>query len=112
MMVAVAATPALAYAHPATDPVAPPPPAPQLDDAKIREIVDREIARVLTERAAKEAAEKAQREAAEKEAPKDDKTGDLTGSSGFMDTRLAFTLTNENIFAKPGETIPSVPGWR
>jgi hypothetical protein len=67
---------------------------------------------VLTERAAKDAAEKAQREAADKEAAKDDKTGDLTGSSGFMDTRLAFTLTNENIFAKPGETIPSVPGWR
>src|SRR5687768_7405176 len=29
-----------------------------------------------------------------------------------MDTRLAFTLTHENILAKPGETIPSAPGWR
>jgi hypothetical protein len=29
-----------------------------------------------------------------------------------MDTRLAFTLTNENILAKPGETTPSAPGWR
>jgi len=29
-----------------------------------------------------------------------------------MDTRLAFTLTNENILAKPGETIPNAPGWR
>jgi hypothetical protein len=29
-----------------------------------------------------------------------------------MDTRLAFTLTNENVLVKPGETIPSVPGWR
>jgi hypothetical protein len=36
----------------------------------------------------------------------------LTGASGFMDTRLAFTLTNENVLVKPGETIPSVPGWR
>ncbi len=29
-----------------------------------------------------------------------------------MDTRLAFTLTNENLLVAPGETIPSVPGWR
>ena len=29
-----------------------------------------------------------------------------------MDTRLSFTLTNENVLVKPGETIPSVPGWR
>ena len=36
----------------------------------------------------------------------------LTGADGFMDVRLNFTLTNENVFAKPGETIPSVPGWR
>ena len=34
------------------------------------------------------------------------------GESGFMDVRLNLTLTNENLFAKPGETIPSVPGWR
>ena len=33
-------------------------------------------------------------------------------SSDFMDVRLNFTLTNENVFVKPGETIPSVPGWR
>lgn len=32
--------------------------------------------------------------------------------SDFMDVRLNFTLTNENVFAEPGETIPSVPGWR
>src|SRR5205085_12354384 len=81
-------------------------------ESKVREIVDREVAKILTERAAKEAADKAAKEAADKEAAKDDKAGDLTGSSGFMDTRLAFTLTNENILAKPGETIPSVPGWR
>src|SRR5688572_7317415 len=29
-----------------------------------------------------------------------------------MDTRIAFTLTNENMLVKPGETIPSAPGWR
>ncbi|HEU0036620.1 MAG TPA: hypothetical protein VFQ53_38670 [Kofleriaceae bacterium] len=83
-----------------------------MDDARVREIVDREIARVLTERAAKEAADKAAKEAADKEAAAAATNDDLTGSSGFMDTRLAFTLTNENILAKPGETIPSVPGWR
>ena len=85
-----------------------------LDEARIREIVDREIARVLTERAAQEAADKLAREALEKDAgtAPPDKPADLTGGSGFMDTRLAFTITNENILAKPGETIPSVPGWR
>jgi hypothetical protein len=91
----------------------PAPPQPQIDEARIREIVDREIARVLAERGAKEAAERAEKEAAEKEAPRvEEKERDLTGQSGFMDTRLAFTLTNENILARPGETIPSVPGWR
>ncbi len=107
---------ASASAQPGEPPVTPPPPAPEpaaVDEARIREIVDREIARVLTERAAKEAAEKAAKEAAEKEATaKDADDSDLTGASGFMDTRLAFTITNENILAKPGETIPSVPGWR
>lgn len=34
------------------------------------------------------------------------------GDSSFMDVRLNLTLTNENVFAEPGETIPSVPGWR
>lgn len=92
---------------------APAPPQPQIDEARIREIVDREIARVLAERSAREAAERAERETAEKEAPRvEEKERDLTGQSGFMDTRLAFTLTNENVLAKPGETIPSVPGWR
>lgn len=114
----------ISFAQPGTDPLGPgtdtgtgsavpPPPDPQqLDEAKIREIVDRELARVLTERAAKDAAEKAAKEAQEKEAAEVEKAGDLTGNSGFMDTRLAFTITNENILAKPGETIPSVPGWR
>lgn len=98
----------------AQQPGEPAPTAVQIDEAKIKEIVDREIARILTERAAREAAERAAKEATEKEthtsAPgKDD---NMVGGSGFMDTRLAFTLTNENILAKPGETIPSVPGWR
>jgi hypothetical protein len=34
------------------------------------------------------------------------------GRASFMDVRLNITLTNENVFAQPGETIPSVPGWR
>ena len=91
---------------------APPQPQPQIDEARIRELVDREIARVLTERAAKEAADRQAKEAAEKEAPPPEKESDLNGLGGFLDTRLAFTITNENILAKPGETIPSVPGWR
>lgn len=37
---------------------------------------------------------------------------EVRGESGFMDVRLNLTLTNENLFAEPGETIPSVPGWR
>src|SRR5262245_19060706 len=30
----------------------------------------------------------------------------------FVDTRLNFTITNENVLVAPGETNPSVPGWR
>ena len=87
-------------------------PAPAIDEARLRELVDREVARILTERAAKEAAERAAREAAERDAAASEDTGEVRGASGFMDTRLAFTLTNENILVKPGETVPSVPGWR
>ena len=81
------------------------------EEARIRELVDREVARILTERAAKEAAERAAKEAADKEATATE-PGELHGSSGFMDTRLAFTITNENMLARPGETVPSAPGWR
>ncbi len=28
----------------------------------------------------------------------------------FVDTRLNFTLTDENVLVKPGQTNPSVPG--
>ena len=41
-----------------------------------------------------------------------DEKAKIRGKSGFMDVRLNLTFTNENLFAKPGETIPSVPGWR
>jgi len=115
VLVAALAAPVTAFAQPAdptpapTDPVA----APPVDDAKIREIVDREIARVLNERAAKEASERAAKEQAEAAAPSNaSEPSDLTGASGPYDTRLAFTLTNENLLVEPGETIPSVPGWR
>ncbi|MBA3542524.1 MAG: hypothetical protein H0T79_23110 [Deltaproteobacteria bacterium] len=128
MFGATALVPLMATAQPA-----PPPPPPgdgsaagglggaglvvngQVDEAKLKEMVDREIARVLTERAAKEAADKAAKELEAKEtpaAPSKDGPSEITGSSGFFDTRLAFTLTNENLLVKPGETIPSVPGWR
>jgi len=115
LVLAVVAAPQLASAQQPIPDNPQPQPTPQaIDEAKVREMVDREVARILTERAAKEAADKAAREAAEKEtaAAAADKDSDLTGNSGFMDTRLAFTLTHENILAKPGETIPSAPGWR
>jgi hypothetical protein len=122
VLFAALATPVIALGQPAEPPPSPegtqgsaaptPPPAPVIDEAKIREIVDREVARILTERAAKEAAERADKETAEKEAASSDDAGELRGASGFMDTRIAFTLTNENILVEPGETIPSAPGWR
>lgn len=93
---------------PASNPATPA--AAPIDEAKIRELVDRELARILTERAAKDAAAQAAKEAQQDAAA--DARGDVRGSSGFMDTRLAFTITNENMLVKPGETIPSAPGWR
>ena len=104
--------PALALAQPGDPGAGSAVPPPAEDEARIKEIVDKEVAKILTERGAKEAADKAAKEAVEKEAASSEKPGDLTGKSGFMDTRLAFTLTNENMLVKPGETIPSVPGWR
>jgi len=120
--VAAPLAPLIAGAQPAEPPGAPegnqgagsaaPAPAPVIDEAKIRELVDREVARILTERAAKDAAERAAKEAADREAAATEEPGELRGASGFMDTRLAFTFTNENMLVKPGETIPSAPGWR
>jgi hypothetical protein len=106
---------AAGFASPARgQPAEPPGPEGRLvvpDEGRIRELVDREVARILTERAAKEAAERAAKEASDKEAAASE-PGELRGSSGFMDTRIAFTLTNENMLARPGETTPSTPGWR
>src|SRR5215831_15889619 len=116
-ILAALAVPVLASAQPAE----PPPPeagggsgssAAVDEDSRIREIVDRELAKVLNDRAAKEAAERAAQPASDKDASTPPADGELSGASGFMDTRLAFTLTNENLLVKPGETIPSVPGWR
>ena len=120
---AAAIIPAVASAQPAEPPGAPEgnqgsgagsaaPAAPAIDEAKLRELVDREVARILTERAAKEAAERAAKEAAEMDASTAGDGDQIKGASGFMDTRLAFTFTNENILVKPGQTIPSAPGWR
>ena len=36
----------------------------------------------------------------------------LAHAGDFVDTRLNFTLTDENLLVKPGETNPSVPGLR
>ena len=113
-LLAVVAAPVLASAQPAEPPPPEPPAVQPMTKEEIEKLVNDEVARILTDRAAKEAAAQAQREAQEKEAtaaaPAAD--SDLTGASGFMDTRLAFTLTHENILAEPGETIPSAPGWR
>jgi hypothetical protein len=94
-----------------SEPTQPPAPAP-IDEARIRELVDRELAKILTDRAAKEAADRAARDAAATDADQQAGQGTLKGNNGFMDTRLAFTLTNENLLAKPGQTIPNAPGWR
>jgi hypothetical protein len=86
--------------------------ATMMTDAQIKELVDRELARILTERAAKDAAEKAARDASTADNQTDERKGEIIGQSGQTDVRLAFTLTNENVLVSPGETIPSVPGWR
>lgn len=128
LLAAVGTAPRIVHAQPAEPPGAPegnrgPGPAGHgpaagseagsgIDEARLRELVDREVARILTERAARDAAERAAREAAEREAAAGEDTGEVRGASGFMDTRLAFTLTNENMLVRPGETVPSVPGWR
>ncbi len=111
------AQPADASGEPNSGSASPPGPAPNPpetngDEARIREIVDRELARVLTERAAKDAAEKAATENAQPSGTTGAKAGDIRGQSGLFDTRIAFTMTNENVLVQPGETIPSVPGWR
>jgi len=99
----------------------PPPPTPTTDvppepvtvDEATRAIIADEVARAVAAERARWEAEQAQTAEAAKAAGVEPAGEDyLTGDSGFMDVRLNFTLTNENILAKPGETIPSVPGWR
>jgi hypothetical protein len=117
------AVPSVAFAQPAdpsgepngsASPAGPDPNTPEAngDERRIRELVDRELARVLTERAAKEAAERAASENDQPSGTTGVKLGDVKGQSGLFDTRIAFTMTNENVLVQPGETIPSVPGWR
>jgi hypothetical protein len=88
------------------------PGAGAVDEAQVKELVDRELAKILNDRAARDAAERAAREDQNLTSTSSNSPENLTGSSGFMDTRIAFTLTNENVLTSPGETIPSVPGWR
>ncbi len=99
-----------AHAQPGDEP---PPPPPGLTADEVRAIADEAAAAaVAAERArvAAEAAAEAPVDApAEPAAAEEDYLG---GGDGFTDVRLNFTFTNENLLAKPGETIPSVPGWR
>lgn len=85
----------------------PPPPeaeAPPISEERIREIIREEQARAAADVPAPIAIP---------EPPPDPEPEDyLTGANGFMDVRLNLTLTNENVLVEPGETIPSVPGWR
>lgn len=117
--------PALALAQP--DPLPVPPPEPQpvvLSADQVRAIADEAAAAAVAAERARVAAEaeaaatasttvQAEAEAAAK-ATAAEKAGEdyITGSGGFTDVRLNFTLTNENMLAEPGETIPSVSGWR
>jgi len=115
---------ASAVAQPAPPPAPPaPPPAPApapeaaapapVDEQSLRAMIEQEVAKaVAAERARWEAEQAQQPPAATAPTAPPPAEPALTGDGGFMDVRLNFTLTNENILAKPGETIPSVPGWR
>jgi hypothetical protein len=115
ILVAAAASPA--FAQPTgPEPVPPPPPPEQptgVDEDRAREIA-REV--WAEEEAKEEAAEKAAEEATPPSetppvvAPVEEEP--LHGDNGFTDVRINLTFTNENILAEPGETIPSIPGWR
>lgn len=112
--ITAAAQPAAPEA-PTTDPnaTAAAPTASPLDEVQIKELVDKEVARILNERATKEAAERAEQEQAARDAaPANNEPSDLTGGSGLMDTRVAFTFSNENMLVEPGQTIPSVSGFK
>jgi opacity protein-like surface antigen len=95
-----------------------PPPAGAVDEARVRELAAEIAAEMIAEERARIAADAAaaappdtvDREDAAPPAP--DQDDYLSGSNGFMDVRLNLTFTNENVLVEPGETIPSVPGWR
>lgn len=117
--VAIVLGPTLAYAQPTPPPTEPAPPGLTADE--VRAIADEAAATAVAAERARVAADAARAASdggvsADLPAPPPPGTdlGEtyLTGDSGFTDVRLNFTLTNENILTKPGETIPSVPGWR
>lgn len=114
VLVGAVALPTVVHAQPepgspAQGEPAVPPAAVTAEEA--RAIADKAVAEALA--AEKARAEEEARAAVEAQKAKDAGNGDyLSGSGGFTDVRLNFTLTNENLLAKPGETIPSVPGWR
>src|SRR5262245_43335893 len=112
--------PTVALAQPTPEPPPPPPPTTQsLSPDEVRAIADEAAAAAVAAERARVAAEKAEREAREgvpvapppetTEAAEEDYTH---GADGLVDGRLNFTFTNENLLTKPGETVPSVPGWR
>ena len=116
-LLAAAAAPLLAAAPARAQPADVPPGAePGLTAAEVEEIARKAVADALAaEKATQEAEAKAAADAKAAQEAEDAKAHDgdyLKGAGGFTDVRLAFTLTNENVLAKPGETIPSVPGWR
>jgi len=121
VLAALLLAPSVAHAQltpPGGDPDADPPagdPVPAEtraeEDARIRALAT-EIAQELIEKERAAAAAVAAPTPAETTPTTVDADEHLRGSNGFMDVRLNVTLTNENLLVKPGETIPSVPGWR
>ncbi len=94
-------------------PVNEPQPTATVDEARLNELVDRRVAKLLEERAAKDAAQAEAKAAAEKDSkPVEATNTDEAGGNGTVDVRLNFTCGHENVLVKPGETIPSVAGFR
>ncbi|MCE9577501.1 MAG: hypothetical protein K8W52_30410 [Deltaproteobacteria bacterium] len=118
LFAALAAAPTVAFAQPAAGEPAPPaptdtpsepaPPAPAItiDPAQLDALIADAVKKALAEQQEKE------KSITEPVAPDAAAASPLRGDDGFVDTRLNFTLVNENMLAKPGETIPSVPGFR
>ncbi len=126
LALALVAAPAVAFAQPTPTPAPPPPDGDgetvTLTADQVRAIADEAAAAAVAAERERAAAEQAAAKdaaavtdvATVKAATEDEKDGDdyAGGGDGFADVRLNFTFTNENVLAKPGETIPSVPGWR